>query len=73
MTFIVFLAFVARRRRKKIAVLHFANTIFIKKIDVSRAQSPKISRPSGQKLCLSWNPNFSGPSGQKWDKQGGGV
>ena len=37
---------------EKIAVLHFANTIFIKKIDVSRAQSPKISRPSGQKLWL---------------------
>ena len=42
---IVFLAFVARRRREIFAGLHFANTMFIKKIDVSRAQSPKISRP----------------------------
>ena len=32
--FIVVLAFVARRRRKIFAVLHFANTIFIKTIDV---------------------------------------
>ena len=55
--FIVVLAFVARRRREIFAVLHFANSIFLKEIDNSKGKIPKNFRlRRKKKLTFELNP-----------------